>query len=117
MSWTAIAPSPTADAILLIDPCRASPMMKTPGWLDSSGAGGRCSGHTGPGPLLSSRSGPVRIQPVFIASQPPFNPLRSRLAADQDKKRIRRNFRFSLWASSAITSFWSLSLPDGSHHA
>ncbi|HEX7462761.1 MAG TPA: hypothetical protein VF317_11375 [Dermatophilaceae bacterium] len=34
MSWTAIAPSPTADATRLIDPCRTSLATNTPGWLD-----------------------------------------------------------------------------------
>jgi hypothetical protein len=38
---TTVAPSPTAEATRLIDPCRTSPAAKTPGMLVSSGKGSR----------------------------------------------------------------------------
>ena len=40
-NWTAIAPSPTADATRLTDPDRTSPAANTPGRLVSSMNGGR----------------------------------------------------------------------------
>src|ERR1700684_1688635 len=43
--WTAIAPSPTADATRLTLPARASPTANIPGILVSSRSGGRRSGE------------------------------------------------------------------------
>src|SRR5438046_829180 len=43
-SWTAIAPSPTAEATRLTEPARTSPAANTPGWLVSNKNGGGLAG-------------------------------------------------------------------------
>src|SRR4051794_5607548 len=55
-NWTAMAPSPTADATRLTEPERTSPAANTPGWLVSSMNGWRGPFHL---PDCAS-SGPVR---------------------------------------------------------
>src|SRR6202165_1210729 len=50
-----IAPSPTAVATLLMDPCRTSPTAKMPGWLVSSSRGVQ--------PSVAFRSDPVTMNP------------------------------------------------------
>jgi hypothetical protein len=46
-NWTAMAPSPTAEATRLMEPSRTSPAVKTPGRLVSSRKGSRRPGQTG----------------------------------------------------------------------
>src|SRR5438105_3509295 len=59
-SWMLIAPSPTAEATRLIEPCRTSPAANTPGRLVSSGSGGRAGRSS---PAATARSWPVRMKP------------------------------------------------------
>src|SRR5262249_55197752 len=57
-NWTAIAPSPTAEATRLTEPERTSPAANTPGWLVSSRNGGRRKFQRGESPM----SIPVRTK-------------------------------------------------------
>ena len=62
MSWTAMAPSPTAEATRLTDRWRTSPAANTPGRLVSRNSGGRAAGHCGTCPSSAGRSRPVRTR-------------------------------------------------------
>src|SRR3984957_9855434 len=61
--WTAIAPSPTADATRLTLPARVSPTANIPGTLFSSRSGERLNGHWKF--LYPTRSGPVTTNPFL----------------------------------------------------
>ena len=68
MSATAIAPSPTAPATRLIEPCRMSPATNTPGTLASSAGGGVTDAHVGlaspgPGEIQTSDSAYLALRP------------------------------------------------------
>jgi hypothetical protein len=58
-SWTAIAPSPTAEATRFTDREQTSPAANTPGRLVSRGKGSRCYRHV----FGRASSGPVSTKP------------------------------------------------------
>ena len=89
-SWTAMAPSPTAEATRLTEPWRTSPAAKTPGRLVSSSSGGRSSGQPAAA-AVASRSGPVRRKPAVVARDLVGQPAGVGLGADQDEQRRRRH--------------------------
>src|SRR5437899_13010981 len=63
-NWTAIAPSPTAEATRLTDPERTSPAANTPVRLVSSRNGGRRRDQCGD----RAKSAPVRTNPLASRS-------------------------------------------------
>jgi hypothetical protein len=63
-NWTAIAPSPTAEATRFTDPERTSPAAKTPGRLVSNRNGGRARPHD----RDCARAVPVRTNPFASRS-------------------------------------------------
>jgi hypothetical protein len=63
MSWTAMAPSPTAEATRLTDRWWTSPAANTPGRLVSRNSGGRAAGHRVGGPPATTS---VRSRTVML---------------------------------------------------
>ena len=84
---TTVAPSPTAEATRLIEPCRASPAANTPGMLVSSVKRFTVLPPAAPG-LIEKIATRDQIAPHVagdIVRQPPC----VRFAADHDEQRVR----------------------------
>ena len=82
-NWTAIAPSPTADATRLTEPERTSPAANTPGRLVSSRNGGRFAPQVGDW----ARAGPVRTNPFESISISFGQPVGPRHGTDEAEER------------------------------
>ena len=87
---TAMAPSPTADATRLIEPCRTSPAKKIPGELDSRNSGSRSSFHHVPRPPSANNVGSGQEEAGVVATHPVDAP-RSRHTSDEDEQRVGVN--------------------------
>ena len=94
-NWTAIEPSPTADAIRLTERERTSPAQKMPGTLVSSMNGSRASGQPGTRSPLRARPGPVTTKPAWSRSTMPLSqsvrgawPMNTNIAATGSVSRV-----------------------------
>ncbi len=88
MSEAAMAPSPTADATRLMEPCRRSPATNTPGWLDSKGIGIPAELPPGPGWGVCDDILAGQEKSVLVAPDPPFEADRDRPGPDEQEHRI-----------------------------
>ena len=78
-SWTAIDPSPTADATRLIDWSRTSPATNTPGRLVSSEKGSRSSRQRWR-PSIRWSAAPETMKPALVARHGVAEPVPSAAA-------------------------------------
>src|SRR5262245_54308920 len=88
-SWTILIttdPSPTAAATCFSELARTWPAAKTPGRLDSKGNGGRAGAGPRAGEVRARQATPGADVAARVALQHAGQPLRARLAADQDEE-------------------------------
>ena len=85
-----MAPSPTAEATRLIDPCRRSPAANTPGMLVSSSKGARLVGHDAVS-SLAERSRTRQHETAPVARDGSTEPFGVRLGTDQGEEGVGRH--------------------------
>ncbi len=90
-NWTAIEPSPTAEAQRLIEPCRTSPATKMPGTLVSSRNGSRSGRHPFGRLAVLREVRPRQDKAALVPLHEAVEPARRRRRPDKDEQRVRRD--------------------------